>query len=654
MKLKNLLFYAFLGLTLFPIAIVVILLYNSGLNLSKESYIRNLTESINVQSDYISQTLENNMINDYRFASRTLLSLFDTNKSPQQRKDYIYDAYQAYLETAEDKIAASLLLDSSNTLIYSTGEKAVLDIIKTQLPLFTSLSQQTIVEFNLGNGIYSLGLVTLIRDNSGNYRGSLVSVYEKFYIYKIISSYYELSDTTAYICRGDGSIVNFRGAVNDKVSMAVETALREMSLGQQGNISLSDKDISASGYYKNIRNSPWYLIGLISYKQIFAFANQFILFYILLIIIVFIVALLLSFYVSKRVVRPINHLIQVMQDYPASLKDNDTLEKITQDGYSETRYLWSQFLSLMKKIMLVQHNFEGVYKLYHSSAMDDTNIDIDVMAQTIHSNKTAFDILMRNLIIPEGACIVERFTRCFCDKDQRLLMKMFEEMRDEHLSVTREGEFFTPHLGSKWFHILVVPMYEAERLSRLFVQLRDISSFKKNELESLEQARRDPLTKIYNRSGFEDNVNRILKESGEIEFHGLLFIDMDNFKMVNDNCGHAKGDELLCAVSNKLTETIGSSGLVSRFGGDEFAVFLPNTRDVQAFADKLTSVLVYPYQTEEKFFVISASIGVAIWQHGMTLENLLENADTAMYEVKKQMKQGRRKSDNVVFNMKRK
>lgn len=647
MKLKNILVLAFLTLTLIPIVIVSFLLYKSGFDLSKEAYTRNLAESINVQADYISQTIENNMISDYRFAHRSevinALSSGTANTTSIQNSNLL-TALQSYLEASEDKISVFMLMDKYNTPIYKIGEKTVSEKIHRQLTNISNLSNQKLSEFELEQGVYSLGVITPIYNNN-QFIGSLISVYDKSYIFKVISSYYKVTDTFTYICRHSGDIINVHSPKPNSQSQLVTQTISGLSLSAEGVIDKLIDHQPILGYYKNIHNSPWYLVGFIDYQLIYAFTNQFLWIYILIIIVVLLADVALAFYFSRKVVEPINNLIDLMDKYKSNLY-NQELPIADIKGYFETNYLRDTFISLMKTITLVQHNFKGIYHLYQSSDMDDTNIDIDVKNQTISSNKQIFQELMDSLDLPPSACIIERFINCFSEKDKAVLMHMFLEMRNEHLSVTKEAEVYTPHLNQKWFHTLVVPMYEDDSLSRLFIQLRDISNFKKQEFISIEQARRDVLTELYNRSGFSECVQNILyapNNSIKSDLHCLLFIDMNFFKMVNDTFGHKAGDDLLRTIANDLTALIGIGNIASRFGGDEFAIFLPHTSSeyIDFIKNAINTKLIYPFTAPDMSFVVSASIGIATCSHShpATLDTLLQQADAAMYKTKRELKE---------------
>ena len=632
MKLKSVLMMILLTLTIIPITVVSILLYKSGFELSKESYSRNLIESLNVQSDYISQTIESNMIADYRFARKSVTAAFS--------KGDLFTEFTSYLSAAEDKLAVCLLLDPAGATVYAIGEKEMVDTVHGQLDALPQATSQSIEEFRWKDGSYSLGIVTPVWEQN-SYLGCLVSVYDKSYIFKIISSYYEIADSSTYICRESGDIISARSALNEDRE-AVETLLREQVFSDEGMIDTHVGGQDLTGYYKNIHNTPWYLGGFVDNALIYSFTNQFLIAYILIILLVLAVDILLGFYCSHRVVKPINSLIGVIEAYQTDLNSNQ-LPSGEARGYVEITYLQDKFFELMKNIQLAQHNFTGIYQLYGSSDMGDVNIDIDVARQTISSNKDVFQKLMNEVNVPVNACIVETFTHCFCEKDQRHLMQLFEQMRDEHLAAMQEAEIYTPYLDEKWYHTLIVPMYENDRLSRLFIQLRDISGLKKKELKSSEQAMRDPLTGLHNRAGFTACVNGLLESCDENSVHGLLFIDMDYFKLVNDNFGHSAGDDLLRTVAKALLDATRPGDIVSRFGGDEFAVFLPYAAEpaLSKVKQRLKETLVYPFETEQLSFVVSASVGAALWKpdSALTLEELLQQADAAMYKAKREFKQ---------------
>ena len=169
-----------------------------------------------------------------------------------------------------------------------------------------------------------------------------------------------------------------------------------------------------------------------------------------------------------------------------------------------------------------------------------------------------------------------------------------------------------------------------------------------NELNSL--AYKDMLTELPNRFSFELKVNELIntnkKDSSNKKF-ALLYIDIDNFKHINDTLGHTAGDLLLKYISNILKYQVKAPDFVARLGGDEFAIIIEDMKDRQEIVDKVQGLIKYlrrPWVIDKQEFFISHSIGIAVYpEDGDNLSTLLKNSDVAMYFVKKNMK------DNYCF-----
>jgi len=155
----------------------------------------------------------------------------------------------------------------------------------------------------------------------------------------------------------------------------------------------------------------------------------------------------------------------------------------------------------------------------------------------------------------------------------------------------------------------------------------------------------DFLTELPNRKHFHDHLNKAIERSKNNQrLLGLLFLDLDRFKAVNDSLGHAAGDDLLKIVAVRLRECVRNQDIVARLGGDEFVILiedLQNTEIAANLACKIAERMTESVSLNGHETFVSASIGIAVYPNdGSTLEELLKNADAAMYEVKGQGRNG--------------
>ncbi|NOQ45096.1 MAG: EAL domain-containing protein, partial [Desulfobulbaceae bacterium] len=170
---------------------------------------------------------------------------------------------------------------------------------------------------------------------------------------------------------------------------------------------------------------------------------------------------------------------------------------------------------------------------------------------------------------------------------------------------------------------------------------RDISRRKKVEARISYQAYHDQLTGLPNRTLFNDRLALAIKQArrdkGKL---GVLFIDLDRFKTINDTLGHALGDLALQAITRRIENCIRQGDTLSRLGGDEFVLLMPRLKlnmDAASFAENILDVLQEPFCLGQHEVFITASIGIAVYpDHGEDADALMNHADMAMYEVKAQ------------------
>jgi len=169
---------------------------------------------------------------------------------------------------------------------------------------------------------------------------------------------------------------------------------------------------------------------------------------------------------------------------------------------------------------------------------------------------------------------------------------------------------------------------------------RDITAHRMLQKELARQASHDPLTGLANASLFRDRLRGALTGSEGVESRvGVLFVDLDDFKTINDSLGHPVGDELLVGVAERLRSCVRTVDLVARMGGDEFAVMVSDLRsddDAAEIARRILTVIAEPMPIGSRRVVTTASVGIAVGVTGGHVDDVLRNADAAMYAAKNQ------------------
>jgi diguanylate cyclase (GGDEF)-like protein/PAS domain S-box-containing protein len=176
----------------------------------------------------------------------------------------------------------------------------------------------------------------------------------------------------------------------------------------------------------------------------------------------------------------------------------------------------------------------------------------------------------------------------------------------------------------------------------IVLNTRDVSERKRLEEQLTHQAFHDPLTGLANRALFRDRVSHALALA-QRQAHPItvLFLDLDDFKRVNDSLGHAEGDRLLIAASERFLSCARAADTVARLGGDEFAILIEHAVEPDGRAellDRLATAMGHPFTLSGNQVQVTASIGVATASVGDTADDLLRNADVAMYAAKRRGK----------------
>lgn len=212
------------------------------------------------------------------------------------------------------------------------------------------------------------------------------------------------------------------------------------------------------------------------------------------------------------------------------------------------------------------------------------------------------------------------------------------QMRHHHLPTHSFKKEWSLNSGKK-LDVYIHGQYIDNAIAGYVFSFHDVTLNKSLEAELLRQATHDILTGLPNRILLHDRVEQAIATTKNDLGIGLVLLDIDNFKHVNDTLGHTAGDELLKIISKRLTMFVRGSDTIARLGGDEFALLLPRLRheDLVMKAKELVKLFTAPITIHGHMLTISASIGISMYpRDGQDCETLLKNADVALYQSKSQ------------------
>jgi len=274
---------------------------------------------------------------------------------------------------------------------------------------------------------------------------------------------------------------------------------------------------------------------------------------------------------------------------------------------------------------LFQHNFKVIYQAYNGEE------------GYLLFKKFKPDIILTDISLPllDGLTMAKKIKQL--NKNQPIIAISAFDNKEILLEAINIGiNYFVP----KPINLNVLNEKVEEILQNLS-NLHEIEILKQKEMEHLYRlAHYDTLTGIQNRFLFEENLKRTISRAKKMNFEIILFfIDLDDFKEINDTYGHAVGDSVLKKVVQSIKKIIRVDDTFARISGDEFALIMEITHDncnIDLIADKIIEALKEDIYLEKKNIQMSCSIGISCFPQDATSENtLLKTADIAMYKAKK-------------------
>lgn len=360
----------------------------------------------------------------------------------------------------------------------------------------------------------------------------------------------------------------------------------------------------------------------------------------IIVLVTFFTVLLIFFYsyVSQKIKKDFAVFIRFFD----SLIRNDKMINLEEIKFFEFETLAKHANTMLEEKIKTRIDLERYKKIVSSSDELLSFIDKHYTYLAISEGYVRFFGKPKEEIL--GKSMAELFGQSQFEKDLKPLSD--RALRGE--SFENELWLKAPCGDYQYLHVKYFPYFEndAEEPEAYIVSAHDLTDKKINEekliasekeLEFL--AHNDPLTGLPNRLFLHNRISHAIHLCSKNHLMlAVCYMDMDDFKKINDSFGHSYGDEILKQFANRLTPILRSSDTLARIGGDEFIVLIEHLRsveDVRGIISKIQALFYEPFFVKEQKFFLSISLGISFYpEHGLNSEMLIKNADAAMYKAK--------------------
>lgn len=441
----------------------------------------------------------------------------------------------------------------------------------------------------------------------------------------------------------EGNTVNYNGSGITMSSAQLDKALsNELSTFFNSNTNLTTSDITADvhtgtagrytyicGIIPNVTNWRW--IGLMEGSVGMSMSS---IISIIVLVVLAVVLCLLGVFLIEKVVNSMNEMIKTMN----SIDPEDGLTAMRFDvknSKSELGSIQASFNEFLDEVEINSDRYKTISKL-----SDNMLFEWDFRKERMYISDNAlakFDLKTEGATLSNGRFIDGLMSPEDADKYKRDISAMLKGQKGYSAQY-----YIKAKSGDKvWisFRANCVTDRTGELL-RVIGVMTDINNEKKLELQLSERASFDFLSQLYNRSTFTTMLNTELDRRGPKKI-AVLFLDVDDFKFINDRYGHSIGDEVIKFVADTIKKRVdGRGGFAGRFGGDEFVICMTNQDDIanveQIAMDVIDELYMGYTSTSDVLINIKVSIGITYCpDHSTDVNELISFSDTAMYFVKK-------------------
>lgn len=344
-----------------------------------------------------------------------------------------------------------------------------------------------------------------------------------------------------------------------------------------------------------------------------------------------VICALLGILITKSIVNPMNEMVKVARE----IQEGDRDKRLDIKAHNEFKDISELFNNMLDDVSMSEELHRTI-----SDISDNMLFEWDFHKETMYVSdnfKEKFDIDPSEAQLANGKFLDKIMTEDYAEiykRDISALLKNRTGHSGEYQMTTKNGSLL-------WFSIRALCV--TDRLGeplRVIGVVTDIDSEKKLELQLSERASYDFLSQLYNRSTFERELKSEIERSAHAKV-AVLFIDVDDFKFINDRFGHSVGDEVIKYVAGCIKQRVKGSGFAGRFGGDEFVLCITDPKqieEIESLSLDLIDELYEGYHSElaNVSINVKASIGIAFYpEHGDDSNKVVVAADEAMYFVKK-------------------
>lgn len=676
MLLRRKIQIAIISLVSFPLIILSVLVYNYTssklIDVSKKRIV-NISEN---QSENLNNII-NSQKKDIRLIAR-IHEIVDVLEADQEYK--ISEVEDQLLKVANSVLSETLVEkpELENIFVANLSGRVIISGNKNQLNSSISNNQYFIDGLNSKtvtsnifiskpSGEKVVAIATPIINRNGKVIGVLANTIKLDYFKNKIANVKMGNQGYAYIVDGEGIIIAHPDP--NRVGKTVENKAISNVVSKIKN---KENVANGDGTYIYEGEEKYMAYGVIpDINWIIVFAENkvemnkpatIVLILILITTLVFIIiSIITSIKFSKSITKPISELMETMD----KAAKGDLSSKCNFESEDEFGQLSKNFNLMLNKLYL---SYEELTSLHEELSATDEELraqyeDLQIQEEQLRTSEEKYKLAIEgaNDVIWEWNSETKELY--VSDKwseivdiswiEKRSIKSYMRLVHKDDLKraiksaighIENKTEFYKCEFrvkswdGSyKWMFIRGKALRNSkDEVTKIAGSMSDISETKEIEEKIKYMAYYDTLTKLPNRAKFIEKLDAELKKEASVG--AVMFIDLDNFKNINDSLGHDYGDKLLEIIAGKFKSNIKNNNTVCRFGGDEFIILKPGIyekNEVISFAENILNIFNEPLNIYEKIIYITASIGISVYhKDGVTSTTILKNADTAMYTAK--------------------